>query len=42
MSKLCTIAVTAMLLAVATGANAHAQLDHAVPAVGSTVAALAR
>ena len=38
MSKLCTIAVTAMLLAVTTGANAHAQLDHAVPAVGSTVA----
>lgn len=38
MSKLCTIAVTAVLLTVATGANAHAQLDHAVPAVGSTVA----
>jgi copper resistance protein C len=28
----------AILLAAATNANAHAQLDHAVPAVGSTIA----
>jgi methionine-rich copper-binding protein CopC len=38
MNKLCTIAVTAALLAITTSANAHAQLDHSVPAVGSTVA----
>ena len=38
MSKLCTIALAAALLAVTTSAYAHAQLDHSVPAVGSTVA----
>lgn len=38
MTKLYTIALTAVLLAVATAADAHAQLDHSVPAVGSTVA----
>ena len=38
MTKLYTIALTAVLLAAATAADAHAQLDHSVPAVGSTVA----
>jgi copper resistance protein C len=38
MSKLHTIALTAVLLGVVTAADAHAQLDHSVPAVGSTVA----
>jgi len=39
MTKLFAIALTAVLLAAATAADAHAQLDHSVPAVGSTVAA---
>ena len=38
MSKLHTLALTAMFLGATTAANAHAMLDHAVPAVGSTVA----
>lgn len=38
MSKLHTLVFTAMLIGIATAANAHATLDHAVPAVGSTVA----
>ncbi len=33
-----TISLAALLLGLATAAQAHAQLDHAVPAVGSTVA----
>jgi copper resistance protein C len=33
-----TMLLTAILIVAATPANAHAQLDHAVPAVGSTVA----
>jgi methionine-rich copper-binding protein CopC len=39
MNKLYIIALTAILLGTATAADAHAQLDHSVPAVGSTVAA---
>jgi copper resistance protein C len=33
-----TIALTALLMCATTAAQAHAQLDHVVPAVGSTVA----
>jgi copper resistance protein C len=33
-----TVLVTAVLIAAATNANAHAKLDHAVPAVGGTIA----
>jgi hypothetical protein len=39
MSKFSTIALATVLIGAATAANAHARLDHAVPAVGSTVAA---
>jgi methionine-rich copper-binding protein CopC len=38
MSKLRALAFTAMLIGAASAAHAHAMLDHAVPAVGSTVA----
>jgi copper resistance protein C len=38
MSKLHAVAVAILLLGGATAARAHAFLDHAVPAVGSTVA----
>ena len=38
MTSIKTIALTALLVCGATAAQAHAQLDHAVPAVGSTVA----
>jgi methionine-rich copper-binding protein CopC len=38
MTKLKPVALGAMLLGMATAAEAHARLDHAVPAVGSTVA----
>ncbi len=38
MSNRRTMLLTAVLIACATAANAHALLDHAVPAVGSTVA----
>ena len=38
MIKLKTIALGVLLVCAATAAQAHAQLDHAVPAVGSTVA----
>jgi methionine-rich copper-binding protein CopC len=38
MTKLKTIALGVLMLGAATAAQAHAQLDHAVPAVGSTVA----
>jgi methionine-rich copper-binding protein CopC len=38
MTKLKIVALGALMLGAATAAEAHAQLDHAVPAVGSTVA----
>ena len=38
MTKLKTIALGVLMACAATAAQAHAQLDHAVPAVGSTVA----
>jgi copper resistance protein C len=38
MTRLKIIALAALMALAATGAEAHAQLDHAVPAVGSTVA----
>jgi len=38
MSKLRSLSFAAMLIGAATAAHAHAMLDHAVPAVGSTVA----
>ncbi len=38
MTRLKIIALGALLVCAATAAQAHAQLDHAVPAVGSTVA----
>lgn len=37
MSKLRILAVTVLLIGSATAARAHAMLDHATPAVGSTV-----
>ena len=37
MTKLKTFALGALMVCMATAAQAHAQLDHAVPAVGSTV-----
>jgi methionine-rich copper-binding protein CopC len=37
MSKLHTLALTAVLVGEATAAHAHAMLDHSVPAVGSSV-----
>jgi copper resistance protein C len=38
MTRLKIIALGGLLVCAATAAQAHAQLDHAVPAVGSTVA----
>ena len=38
MTSIKTIALTVLLVCAATAAQAHAELDHAVPAVGSTVA----
>jgi methionine-rich copper-binding protein CopC len=38
MTRFKTFALGALIACVATAAQAHAQLDHAVPAVGSTVA----
>ena len=38
MNRLKTIALGVLLTCAATAAHAHAQLDHAVPGVGSTVA----
>jgi len=38
MSNRQTMLLTAILIAAATAANAHAALEHAVPAAGSTVA----
>ena len=38
MTKFKTFALGALMVCAATAAQAHAQLDHAVPAVGSTVA----